>query len=349
MNNQAKINIAIIGGTGYTGKELLKILSIHPNVDKIIVYAKSSAGKMICDIFPELLGLVEDSVILSADDLDFTSDVYFTALPHGESLLYIPQLVSAGKKVIDIGGDFRLDKPELYRQWYGFEHSVSDLLSQKLYGLADLTKEYEYKYNLISNPGCYPTAALLPLTPVVKYFSESILSISTAAYSGVSGVGKSPKTELLMAEMHGNAKAYNLNKHRHEPEILQELIKSGLGNTPFCFSTHLLPIATGIHCTSIVHLTEPLEQDEVDAAVYSIFERSTFVRIRKIPPEVKWVVGTNYCDMHFAVGADRIIVTSVIDNLIKGASGQAVQNMNKMLGLDETAGFQINKHFSLTN
>ncbi|HEY4755010.1 MAG TPA: N-acetyl-gamma-glutamyl-phosphate reductase [Ignavibacteriaceae bacterium] len=338
MNNQNKINIGIIGGSGYTGKELLKILSNHPAVGKIEIYAQSTAGNSIFEIFPELKETMDDIQIKSIDDLNDSNDLYFTALPHGETLKYIPKLIYKGKKVIDIGGDYRLSTSKLYNEWYGFEHSSAELLAKKVYGLADVLDNSDYNFNLIANPGCYPTAVLIPLIPIVMNFSEKIISVSTVAYSGVSGAGKPVKADLLLSEMYGNVKAYNLNKHRHEPEINQMLQSAGLGNKPYSFSTHLLPIARGIYSTTTIHLKNELSENEVDAAIEQKYSLTPFVRIRKTPPELKWVLETNFCDINASVGPRRIILTSAIDNLIKGASGQAVQNMNRLYGLDQTAG-----------
>ena len=178
----------------------------------------------------------------------------------------------------------------------------------------------------------------------MENFSKDIISISTVAYSGVSGAGKSVKPDLMLSEMYGNVKAYNLNKHRHEPEINQVLQSVGLGNKPYCFSTHLLPVATGIYSTTTIHLENEISQNEVDAVIKEKYSSSPFVRIRKTPPEIKWVLGTNFCDIHASVGPRRIILTSAIDNLIKGAAGQAVQNMNKLYGLDQTTGLLPNRH-----
>lgn len=343
MNNQNRINIGIIGGTGYAGKELLKILSNHPFVCEIKIYAKSTAGNSILEIFPELEGSIEDIQIKSVNDLDDSNDLYFTALPHGETLKHIPYLISSGKKVIDIGGDYRLSNSNMYNEWYGFEHTSPELLKTKIYGLADVLDNSDYAYDLIANPGCYPTATLIPLLPIVESFYEEIISVSTVAYSGVSGAGKSVKADLLLSEMYGNVKAYNLNKHRHEPEIIQILQNFGLGNKPYSFSTHLLPIARGIYVTTTIHLKNELVQDEVDTVIEQKYSSSPFVRIRKTPPELKWVLETNFCDIHASVGPCRIILTSAIDNLIKGAAGQAVQNMNKLYGLDQTTGLLPNR------
>ncbi len=294
MNKIDKINVAIIGGTGYTGKELLKLLASHPNVGKIDIYAQSTAGHSVLDIFPELSGSIEDLQIKSVNHLDYSADLYLTALPHGETLHYIPQLIAEGKKVIDIGSDYRLSSSDLYKQWCGFEHTSANLLAEKVYGLADVLDDADYKSDLIANPGCYPTASLIPLIPIVEHFVDDIISISTVAYSGVSGAGKSAKPELMMAEMFGNVKAYNLNKHRHEPEIVQVLQSAGLGNKPYSFSTHLLPIATGIYSTTTVQLKHDISQAEVDKVLEQKYSSAPFIRIRETPPEIKWVLGTNF-------------------------------------------------------
>ena len=199
MNTQNKINIGIIGGSGYTGKELLKILFNHPVIGTIDIYAQSSAGNSILDIFPELNGSMDDIQIKSINNLDYAADLFFTSLPHGETLNYIPRLIAEGKTVIDIGGDYRLSSSELYKQWYGFEHTSYELLKSKVYGLADVLKDSNYNHDLIANPGCYPTATLIPLIPIVEQFCKEIISISTVAYSGVSGAGKSLKPDLLLA------------------------------------------------------------------------------------------------------------------------------------------------------
>lgn len=336
--NKNTINVAVIGGSGYTGKELLKILFNHPAVNNLEIFAQSSAGTSVQDIFPELSGSIDSYEIKSINDLSFNSDLYFTALPHGETLKYIPDIISNGKKVIDIGSDYRLASPQLYKEWYGIEHTSADLLQKRVYGLADTLTIDNYEYDLIANPGCYPTATLVPLIPIVKEFAREILTISTVAYSGVSGAGKSVKPDLMFSEMYGNVKAYNINRHRHEPEIYHVLQLNGLDNKPYSFSTHLLPIASGIYATTTIHLKNQISQAQVDEVIVQKYSTSPFVRIRKTTPEIRWVLNSNYCDIHLSVGPERIIIISSIDNLIKGASGQAVQNMNLLYNLDPTTG-----------
>jgi N-acetyl-gamma-glutamyl-phosphate reductase len=236
-----------------------------------------------------------------------------------------------------LGGDFRLDSKELYNEWYGFDHTSANLLSQKVYGLADVENTLISNSKFIANPGCYPTSIQLALIPFIKNYTDSIISISSASYSGSSGAGKSAKTELLLSELDGNIKAYNVNKHRHQPEIEQELTKVGM-KSPFAFTTHLLPIARGIYSTSTIHLKSVIAEDEIKEKYLSEYANSIFVRMRNVPPELKWVVNTNFCDINISAKNKTAVITSTLDNLIKGASGQAIQNMNKMFGWNETLG-----------
>jgi N-acetyl-gamma-glutamyl-phosphate reductase len=331
------ISIGIIGGSGYTGKKLLELCSSHPYVERIKVYGNSTAGENLSSIFPDLVNVIEDKVIESVSNITFDSDVYFVALPHGEATYYVPLLISHGKKVIDLGGDYRLDNIDDYETWYKLKHTSANLLDKKLYGLADLSAADYANYNLIANPGCYPTATLLSLLPFISNFSDEVVTVSTVAYSGTSGAGKSAKTDLLMSEMNGNVRAYNVNNHRHQPEILQELNKSGF-NSPFSFTTHLLPVSVGIYATTSIHLKNKIDAELVRQVYESTYTKSAFVRIRSTPPNLNWVVGTNFCDINISVKDKVVVITTAIDNLIKGAAGQAVQNMNKLFEWDEKLG-----------
>jgi N-acetyl-gamma-glutamyl-phosphate reductase len=336
------LSIGIIGGTGYTGKELVKYCSAHPFVKDYHIYGDKSAGEQLYTIFPDLQSIVEDLQVGSIKNISLEHDLYFIALPHGEALNYVPNLIANNKYVIDLGGDYRLNVEELYNQWYKFTHTSSYLLNSKIYGLADFWGTNYENHKLIANPGCYPTAVLLSLLPLVVNFSDKILSVSCIAYSGTSGAGKKAKAELLLSEMDGNVKAYNVNEHKHEPEILQQLNKYEF-NSPLSFTTHLLPIAKGIYVTTSVHLNDSLKFEEILDAYNEGYSKSPFVRMRKTPPELQWVVNTNFCDISLSLKNKVLIITSAIDNLIKGASGQAIQNMNKLFGWDETLGFYASK------
>lgn len=334
------VSVGIIGGSGYTGKKLVQFCSAHSFVNEFKIYAHKSAGQFITDLFPDLNGQIINSKIESIDELSYEHDIYFIALPHGEALKYVPGLVSSGKKVIDLGGDYRLNSQIEYEKWYGINHTSPSLLKDKTYGLADYYGTEYLNINLVANPGCYPTATLLSLLPLVSSFNENILSISVSAYSGTSGAGKTPKLELMMSEMDGDASAYNVNKHRHQPEIIQNLKQFGF-DSAFSFTTHLLPTAVGIYATSSVHLKEKINEDEVKNYYKNFYIESPFVRIRETPPHLNWVINSNFCDINVSVKDKVMIVTAAIDNLVKGASGQAIQNMNKLLGLEESLGLGI--------
>lgn len=331
------ISVGIIGGSGYTGKKLVQFCHNHPYITNYSVYGNSTAGEQLYSVFPDLAGVVENSLIKSMDELEYEHEVYFIALPHGEALKYVPMIIAAGKKVIDLGGDYRFDMPEIYKKWYKIEHSSPYLLKKKLYGLADVNENDYSDFDLVANPGCYPTASLLSLLPLVKYHGNNIIAASTIAYSGTSGAGKSANTELLLSEMDGNVKAYNVNTHRHQPEIMQHLYKYGFTGH-YSFTTHLLPVAVGIYATTAVHLNSSISAEELIESYKVCYDTSSFVRLRPAPPQLKWVTGTNFCDINVSVQNTTVIITAAIDNLIKGASGQAVQNMNKLFGWDEKLG-----------
>lgn len=334
------ISVAILGGSGYTGKYLVKFCNQHPQIDEYTIYANSSSGKSIFDVFPDLVNDIENKFIKNVSELDLFHDVYFLALPHGESLKYVPKIIAAGKKVIDLGADFRLDDYDVFLKTYELDHPAEELLKNKNYGLAEQNNNYDF--NLIANPGCYPTAALLSSIPAAKKYSENIQSITTVAYSGISGAGKKLDKSLLFSENYNSVKAYSVGTHRHEIEIEQELNKFG-NKINYSLTTHLLPVFSGIYSTTIIHLDKNISQEEIDDEYNAEYGSSQFIRIRETPPELKWVIGTNFCDMNVKTLGNKIIITAAIDNLIKGASGQAMQNMNKLFGWEESLGIKSNK------
>jgi len=237
--------------------------------------------------------------------------------------------------VIDLSGDFRLNSADDYEKWYNFSHSKEKLLKIKNYALADLP-DTKYGSKLISNPGCYPTAVSLALIPFVNEYSDIIESISVSAYSGISGAGSKPSAKLLFGEISGNVYAYKINKHQHEPEIVQTLQKYGM-NCNFSFTTHILPVFAGIYSTATIFLKDE-NKDNFTELYNEYYSNSHFVRIKDEAPQLKHVVDTNFCDININADGSRVIITSAIDNLIKGAAGQAVQNMNRHFGWDEKLG-----------
>lgn len=331
------ISVGIIGGSGYTGKYLMQFCLNHPMIESISIYGHSTAGKTLHQIFPELLNQTRDYTILDSKNISFEHDVYFIALPHGEALNFVPMLIEKKKIVIDLGGDYRLDDVNVYAKWYKINHSSPNLLLMKTYGLADYFDNSDYQSSLIANPGCYPTASLLGLLPLIKNFYYKIISANTIAYSGTSGAGKSANQDLSLSEMDGNVRAYNVNAHRHQPEIEQILAKFGF-SSPYSFTSHLLPVSTGIYATTTVFLDSDMSKENIPELYMEHYADSSFVRMRETPPNLRWVINTNFCDININVNKNTVVITSAIDNLIKGASGQAVQNLNKIYNWDETTG-----------
>lgn len=330
------LSVGIIGSSGYTGKYLIKILSKHPYVEEIKYYANANAGKTLYEVHPELKNVVPNDSIYPADQLSVNHDVIFTALPHGVSIDMVKNIMNKTSLVIDLSGDFRLKNKDLYLEWYGYEHKEKYLLKNAKYSLADLNHQFD-NTKLISNPGCYPTAVTLSLIPIIKAYNDRIKTISTSAYSGVSGAGKKLKEEYLFGELHDNLFAYKVNEHQHEPEILQSLKEYGF-NSSYSFTAHLIPVFSGIYSTSVLFVEDDLNQTELDDLYRDFYSKSFFVRINSEPPALKNIRMTNFCDINVNVRGNRIVITSAIDNLIKGAAGQAVQNMNQYYGFTSSTG-----------
>jgi N-acetyl-gamma-glutamyl-phosphate reductase len=323
-------SIGIVGGSGYVGGHLLRILSAHPSVTEIKIYGHSTVGERWSNVFPELVGLLGDGVVESTAELG-RHDAIFLALPKGESMRMMPQALDAADLIIDLGPDFRLSASQ-FEVTYGMVHACPDLLAEAAYGLADDPDNHLRDARILATPGCYPTAVLLSTLPLLRHFSVD--SAHAVAYSGTSGAGKN--SNLLMSEMDGNVLAYEVHSHRHEPEMLNA---TKLNQDAFSFTPHLLPAATGIYATTCVKLRDAVSREDVINVFRSCYESSPFVRLRQWPPHLRWVVGTNFCDIHVSVRGANVIVLAAIDNLIKGAAGQAVQNMNRRLGLPDTTGF----------
>ena len=329
---------AIIGATGYTGLELIRILSRHPEVEITALTSERYAGQRYDRVYPAV-GTIASRLLepLNTEAIAPRADVIFTAVPHKEAMQVVPAFIKKKKKVIDLSADFRLSNKATYEKWYE-THTAPELLEKAVYGLPEINRKKIKKAQLVANPGCYPTSIILPLTPLLKNGLIDTGTIIADSKSGVSGAGRSLKTGSLFCEASESFKAYSILKHRHQPEIEEQL--SSLCGKPvgITFAPHLLPMNRGMLSTIYVTLRSPLSSKALHDCLKSYYKNEPFVRI--LPegtlPQTGWVRGSNYCDIGFALSGRRLVLVSVIDNLVKGASGQAVQNMNIMMGFKET-------------
>lgn len=340
------VRVAIVGSTGYGGVELIRLLQGHPRVVITSVISSSSAGVPISDGFPHLSEIItEDLDGIDIELIRNKADVVFTATPHGVSAELVPQLLQAGLKVIDLSGDFRLKSVDTYEKWYKRKAADPELVAKAVYGLADVFPEESKGTDFISNPGCYPTAALLGLIPALSAGWIDPSSIIIDAKSGVSGAGRGLSQLVHYSEINENFLAYKVNQHQHTPEIEQMLGRIADKEVVATFTTHLVPMTRGILCTMYAQLTGSRKEDELIDLYRDYYKERKFVRIRNKGkwPATKEVRGSNYCDIGFSVDerTGRVTIVSVIDNLVKGASGQAIQNLNLMMGWDETTGLDF--------
>jgi len=348
-----KLKVSIIGSTGYAGKELVKILMNHQKVELVHLVSSSYAGKNIAEIFPEFLNKLDKKLInLNLDVVSKDSDMVFTALPHAVSMEVVPKLLKKGVKVVDLSADYRLKNSTVYKEWYKKElNQISkELLSEAVYGLPEIYLDKIKDTSLVANPGCYPTSVILGIAPLLKYHFVEPEGIIIDSKSGTSGAGRKLSLGFQFAECNENFKAYKVVRHNHIPEVEQELsfVYFGADNKEqtkwikVSFTPHLLPINRGILSTCYLSLKGSKKEEEVLEIYQKFYHKAPFVRIFEPPnlPEIKFVAGTNYCDIGFSIDerVGKIKVISVIDNLLKGAAGQAVQNMNIMSGFSETCG-----------
>lgn len=340
-NNTKKIQIAIIGASGYSGVELVKILLNHPHVELAHVVGYSTVGQRVDDIYPYFRGKTELEIAsYQLEDLK-AMDIVFLALPHGKAMERVPELVDAGIRVIDFSGDFRFKSSEIYERWYKLPHTAQDYLEKAVYGLPELFREEIQPCQLLANPGCYPTGSILALAPILSQDYVSLDSIAITALSGTSGAGRKEKLDLIFSEVNESVKAYRVGNHQHTPEIKAILEQVAEHELNVAFVPHLLPITRGIYTTICLPLKEPVSRETVLKVYQEFYRDAVFVRILEDrPPEIKFVTGSNYCDISVAVDETQkfMIITSAIDNLVKGAAGQAVQNMNLMAGFPEEEG-----------
>lgn len=334
--------VGIIGSTGYAGQQLLWLLSNHPEAEIVFLSSHNYSGKMYSSVYESYLGIRSDICVDNkyAGELLSKIDVLFLAMPAGESFEIVRKALSLGVKVIDIGSDYRLNNADEYESWYGKKHEFSEILAEAVYGMPELNREKIKKASIIANPGCYPTATILGLAPLIKNNIVDTSSIIVDAKSGVSGAGRSASIPNIFTEVNENFKAYKVGSHRHTPEIEQELSKLSGSKFNLTFTPHLVPMNRGILSTIYGSLKNQIEEEEIFDIYREFYKDEPFIRIKKDMPETRWVKGSNFCDISFKVDkrTDRIIVISAIDNLMKGAAGTAVHNMNLMFGFDEKTG-----------
>jgi len=354
-----KLKVSIVGSTGYTGKELIKILLNHKEVELVHLTSTTYVGENINKIFPEFLNKLDKKLInLDLKLISQNSDLVFTALPHTVSMDVVPELLKKGVKVIDLSADYRIKDSAVYQEWYKKElNQISkELLREAVYGLPEIYLDKIKDALLVANPGCYPTSIILGITPLLKYHFIEPEGIIIDSKSGASGVGRKLSLGLHFSECNENFKAYKVIGHNHIPEVEQELSSIYFGGDDnkqkqqeteikVSFTPHLLPINRGILSTCYLNLKGSKKEEEVLEIYQKFYQKAPFVRIFKPPnlPEIKFVTGTNYCDIGFSIDerVGKIKVISAIDNLLKGAAGQAVQNMNIMSGFPETEGINF--------
>ncbi|MBE9504583.1 MAG: N-acetyl-gamma-glutamyl-phosphate reductase [Proteobacteria bacterium] len=338
------IKTAVVGATGYSGLELIRILLTHPQVKLTVITSRSQPGIAISEIFPALknrTNLITESLIPAA--IAEKADIVFTALPHGASMDVVNSLVEQNMKVIDLSADFRFRDQKVYTEWYG-EHKAPLLLDKAVYGLPELNRAEIKSATLVGNPGCYPTSAILPLLPLLKekVIDDKTVVINSA--SGVTGAGRSASTGNIFCEVNESFKPYKVGEHRHTPEIEEALKSSSGSEIKVTFTPHLAPMNRGILSTVTANLKEGMSTSKILNILKGFYEHEPFVRIcpEGVYPDTSDVRGSNYCDIGVKVDerTGRVVIMSALDNLVKGAAGQAVQNMNLMSGLGEDAGLR---------
>jgi N-acetyl-gamma-glutamyl-phosphate reductase len=337
-----KIKVGIVGGTGYTGVELLRLLVIHPHVELTVITSRGEAGVAVADMFPSLRGFVSLKFTDPAQvDLSIC-DVVFFATPNGIAMQQTRELLAKNVRVIDLAADFRIKDVATWEKWYGMPHACPDLIAEAVYGLPEINREKIKNAQLVANPGCYPTAVQLGFMPLLEAGVIDPTYLIADAKSGVSGAGRKAEVHALLAEAGDNFKAYGVPGHRHLPEISQGLTAMANQQVGLTFTPHLLPMIRGIHATLYAKLTKPVDLQKLFEERYS---NEAFVDVlpKGSHPETRSVRGSNQCRMavHQPHGGDTVVILSVIDNLVKGAAGQAIQNMNIMFGLSEGLGLNV--------
>ena len=334
------ISVGIVGGTGYTGVELLRILATHPQVEIKVATSRSEEGKSIASIYPSLAPAIELTFKQPQVNELKQCDCVFFAAPNGTAMHMVPELLDANVKVIDLAADFRIKDVTAWEQWYKQPHACPDLIESAVYGLPEIYREQIRTANLVANPGCYPTAITLGFLPLLEAGLANDSKLIADAKSGVSGAGRSTNVPLLFSEAGENFKAYNVVAHRHWPEIKQQLNYVSQGEVNFTFTPHLIPMVRGIFAT--LYITDVDRSADLNSIYQQRFAKEHFVKVMEQGslPETKHVRSSNFCmlSVQRPNGGDMVVVLSVIDNLVKGAAGQAVQNLNLMFDFEETMG-----------
>lgn len=341
------VKIAVLGASGYSGIELLRLLLRHPNAELVAVTSRTLAGKALSAEFPRFRGVgVADQLTFTNPEVsalkDTGAEIAFLALPHGVSVEFAKPLLEAGMKVIDLSADFRLRSAAVYKEFYAHDHATPELLDEAVYALPEVRPEAIRKARLIACPGCYPTSILLPLIPLLKAGLISADPIAVSSMSGASGAGRNASVPLLFCEVQNSVRSYSVPSHRHLSEISQELAIAAGRDVPLSFVPHLVPTHSGICSTIFATPAGGVTLDQISAALQAAYADQPFIRLlgANQSPDTKNVVGTNFVDLGWAIDqrAGRLILMSTEDNIGKGASGQAVQNMNLICGFEPTAG-----------
>ncbi|MBT3040150.1 MAG: N-acetyl-gamma-glutamyl-phosphate reductase [Candidatus Thiodiazotropha endolucinida] len=334
------IKVGVVGGTGYTGVELLRLLVAHPSCELVAITSRAESGKAVADLFPNLRGLTDLSFVAPDAAQLGECDLVFFATPNGVAMTQVPELVAGGVRVIDLAADFRIADQAVWEQWYGMRHACPELLPEAVYGLPELNRQAIREARLVANPGCYPTAVALGFLPLIEDGLVACDFLVADTKSGVSGAGRSANVAMLMGEMGESFKAYAIPGHRHQPEIRQTLSRVSDEPVGLTFVPHLVPMIRGIEATLYARLTD--RSVDLQALFEKRYRQDCFVDIMPpgSHPETRSVKGANHCRIavHSPREGDVVVVSSVIDNLVKGAAGQAVQNMNLMFDLNEDCG-----------
>jgi N-acetyl-gamma-glutamyl-phosphate reductase len=344
----AQTKVGLVGVTGYTGMELMRLLQTHDHFELVRVTSRAEAGKKLHDIYPFMLGMDNGNLTITepdADDLAQACDLVFLAVPHRTAMEIAAVLLEKGLKVVDLSADFRLRDKDEYEHWYACDHTQCELLDKAVYGLPELYAEKVATAQLVANPGCYPTSAILGLYPALEEGFILKSGIVIDSKSGSTGAGRKANVGTLFCEVSDSFKAYGLTTHRHTPEIEQELSLIAEDDITVSFNTHLLPINRGILSTIYTTLSEDMTLDDVHAIYEEAYRKHPWVRVLPTGklPETKYVRGTMFCDIGLVIDkrTNRLIIVSAIDNLCRGASGQALANANIMCGLDITEGLKL--------